>query len=767
MDDTRPTGFTDNRLHNQRRVRDWRAVHGAAPFLEPRDVIFRQSPESGRMSLSDFTDASSLGVTIAGEVFDHRLYHFVLAYSGWEHVGVVPRFGWWGESFTALAENLQNALWCLGGVPVEPCRGVRGPRGPARGTDSLSAAYRNLDPDEALDVTRRYEAFSGHYGLIASRNNPGPPAPGQGTRERCGRVPQRPSRDGPRSGADSARWSRLRHRRRLPALRRPARRPPQSAPRGSNRRRNGGTAAAAGTADHRLHRACRPGHPHRRLPRSPGLLQRAGPVDRPPCFTGGCGFTSTTIASRHGSAQPACSATLASVGARTVAASTSSIIARCGAAGTPHPAALLRGRGDPAPRGSVIHALRRKPQALAGSIYRDELFPGTAYAPTTRAGAWRRLSSALPQKDACRRMVALLALAHDEACETELGKLIDPGPATGISPPTGCPTHASCVVISNGTNQSCPSTCRSCSPRSPASTASWRPGHDRSSGRRPQAARDAHRAPPAQLPGALAGLRRTWRPPGPDGEGWPAAEFLAALAECEIAERETRRIQRHLAEARLPGGKTLATFDFKALPDLPRRRIEALAVGDWIDSGSNLIAIGNSGAGKTHVLCAIGHALIEAGFRVLYTRTTDLVQKLQAARRDLVLEAALAKLDKFHLLILDDITYAQKDQAESSVLFELIARRYEHRSLAIAANQPFSAWERVFPDTLRGCGDPATPQCAITVAAIDRLVHHATILEMNTESYRRRAAVRRKADDPPTPPTTTTDNLADNHEGKD
>jgi hypothetical protein len=99
--------------------------------------------------------------------------------------------------------------------------------------------------------------------------------------------------------------------------------------------------------------------------------------------------------------------------------------------------------------------------------------------------------------------------------------------------------------------------------------------------------------------------------------------------------------------------------------------------------------------------------------------------------------------------------YAQKDQAESSVLFELIARRYEHRSLAIAANQPFSAWERVFPDK------------AITVAAIDRLVHHATILEMNTESYRRRAAVRRKADEPATPPTTTTDSLADNHEGND
>jgi len=143
---------------------------------------------------------------------------------------------------------------------------------------------------------------------------------------------------------------------------------------------------------------------------------------------------------------------------------------------------------------------------------------------------------------------------------------------------------------------------------------------------------------------------------------------------------------------------------------------------------------GNSGAGNTHLLCAIGHALIEAGRRVLYTRTTDLVQRLQAAGRDLALEAMLAKLDRFDLIILDDIGYAQKDQAETSVLFELIARRYETRSLAIAANQPFSAWNRIFPDP------------AVTVAAIDRHVHHATIPEMNVDSYRRRAADSRRRD---------------------
>ena len=151
---TDPDAFPDDRVRRtlERRVRDWRALHG-----EARDVIFRQTPEPGPMALSDFTDAEELGVTIAGAPFAHRLYHFVLACSGWEHVGVVLG----GESFAALAENLQDALWTLGGVPRE------------HRTDSLSAADRNLDREAAEDVTRRYEGFCAHYGMSASRNNPG------------------------------------------------------------------------------------------------------------------------------------------------------------------------------------------------------------------------------------------------------------------------------------------------------------------------------------------------------------------------------------------------------------------------------------------------------------------------------------------------------------------------------------------------------------------------------------------------------------------
>ena len=234
-----------------------------------------------------------------------------------------------------------------------------------------------------------------------------------------------------------------------------------------------------------------------------------------------------------------------------------------------------------------------------------------------------------------------------------------------------------------------------------------------------------------------------------DKEGWPAARFLAALAEHELAERDRRRIERHLAEARLPPGKTLDGFDFAAVPMLSKAQVMAVVAGDaWLAQGANLLLFGPPGGGKSHLAAAIGLALVEAGFKVLFTRTTDLVQKLQVARRDLGLEAAIGRLDRFDLLILDDLAYVTKDQAETSVLFELISARYERRSLMITANQPFGEWGRIFPDP------------AMTLAAVDRLVHHATIFEMNVESYRRRTALDRKRG-PGRPPTRATIKTAD------
>ncbi|MFP3646190.1 IS21-like element helper ATPase IstB [Paraburkholderia sp. SIMBA_054] len=214
-----------------------------------------------------------------------------------------------------------------------------------------------------------------------------------------------------------------------------------------------------------------------------------------------------------------------------------------------------------------------------------------------------------------------------------------------------------------------------------------------------------------------------------DKEGWPSTRLLGALLEHELAERAKRRIERHRVESHLDPSKTLEAFDFGLVPMVSKAHVMALASGDsWLEKGATILLFGPPGAGKSHLGSGIGHALIDAGYRVLFTRTGEIVQKLQAARQSLQLPSMLAKLDHFDLIILDDLSYVRKDQAETSVLFELIAERYERRSLLITANAAFSGWNDVFPDP------------SMTVAAIDRLVHHSTIFELNVESYRRRSA---------------------------
>lgn len=205
--------------------------------------------------------------------------------------------------------------------------------------------------------------------------------------------------------------------------------------------------------------------------------------------------------------------------------------------------------------------------------------------------------------------------------------------------------------------------------------------------------------------------------------------MLEALLEHEINERESRRMDRHRVESGLSPDKRLSSFDFAAVPTVSKTQVMALAEGtQWLDRGANVLLFGPPAVGKSHLVCALGHALIDAGRRVLFTRCSDLVQRLQAARRDLRLPQELAKLDRFDLLILDDLSYLRRDHSETSVLFELISERYERESLALTANTPFSQWDEVFVEP------------AMTLAAVDRLVHHSTILEMNVESYRRWAA---------------------------
>jgi DNA replication protein DnaC len=185
-------------------------------------------------------------------------------------------------------------------------------------------------------------------------------------------------------------------------------------------------------------------------------------------------------------------------------------------------------------------------------------------------------------------------------------------------------------------------------------------------------------------------------------EGWPAERLLHTLLGHEMAERETRRLARARADSGLPPGKSLAEFDFAAVPAVSKAHVMALAEADsWISQGHNLLAFGPPGTGKTHLLAGIGHALIDRGLKVLFVRTSELVQRLQAARRDLRLPAELAKLDRFDLVVLDDFSYARRDQAETSVLFELSAERYERKSMRCTSSQ-----RRPRPPT--GPGRPGT-----------------------------------------------------------
>jgi DNA replication protein DnaC len=205
------------------------------------------------------------------------------------------------------------------------------------------------------------------------------------------------------------------------------------------------------------------------------------------------------------------------------------------------------------------------------------------------------------------------------------------------------------------------------------------------------------------------------------------------LCEEELLERERRRLARHLTESHLPPTKTLHHLDFDANATLPRQQVVALAAeGGWVERAENLLLFGPSGVGKTHIAAAIGHGLVAQGIRVRFTSATALVQALQAAKQALQLADALAKLDKYRLLILDDLGYVQRTEMETAVLFELIAHRYESGSLLITSNHPFSDWDRIFPDTM------------MTVAAIDRLIHHAQILSIGGESYRKGQSLARR-----------------------
>ena len=205
---------------------------------------------------------------------------------------------------------------------------------------------------------------------------------------------------------------------------------------------------------------------------------------------------------------------------------------------------------------------------------------------------------------------------------------------------------------------------------------------------------------------------------------WSFTRYLHTLAELELEDRRQRRVQRRCKESGLPASKTLTTLQVARLPEPVRRQLPTLCEGHFVDKAQNVLAFGLPGRGKTHVLCAVGHALVERGYRVLFTPAYQLIQRLLAAKQALRLEKELHKLDGFAAIIVDDIGYLQQSRAEMEVLFTFLAERYERKSVLISSNLVFSQWDRIFQD-------PMT-----TAAAIDRLVHHALILEMTGPSFR-------------------------------
>lgn len=348
----------------ERRINAWRALNGPE-----RDVIFRQEHEPGRMGLSDFTDASALGVTIAGVALDHRLYHFRLAFSGFEHAEIVLG----GESFVALAAGLQNALWALGGTPKE------------HRTDSLSAAFRNLDANAQQDLTMRYASLMRHYGMEPSRNNAGIAHENGSIESAHGHLKQalldalllRGTRDFPdlqsyRAFLDEIIGRRNANRRKRIALEKQAL---SALPKGRTADFEEKIIPVTSSGGFILRRVFYT-VPSRLI----GHRLRVRIFDdRLECFLG----ATPVVTLQRG-----------------------------------QPVSDNKG-GHVVDYRHVIHALRRKPMALANLVYRDQLFPREAYRK-----AFDALRDRCDIRQACKLMVELLMLAHERACEAELAEAI-------------------------------------------------------------------------------------------------------------------------------------------------------------------------------------------------------------------------------------------------------------------------------------------------------------------------------------------------------
>jgi DNA replication protein DnaC len=216
-------------------------------------------------------------------------------------------------------------------------------------------------------------------------------------------------------------------------------------------------------------------------------------------------------------------------------------------------------------------------------------------------------------------------------------------------------------------------------------------------------------------------------------EGLSFAQYLLSLAQRECQERQDKRVARRLHDSRLPLEKNWPALELKRLPARVVQQLRSLLEGSFLDRQENVLVFGQPGCGKTHLLCAVGQELVRAGRKVLFRKCGLLVQELLAAKRDLKLPRLLKAMAGYEALIVDDLGYVQQSREEMEVLFLLLAERYERGSVLLSSNLPFSGWEAIFKDAMT------------TAAAIDRLVHHSVILELNIPSYRAEAAKKARS----------------------
>lgn len=209
--------------------------------------------------------------------------------------------------------------------------------------------------------------------------------------------------------------------------------------------------------------------------------------------------------------------------------------------------------------------------------------------------------------------------------------------------------------------------------------------------------------------------------------------YLFELSKTEQEDRYNRRTERLIKEAKLPTGKRIENFELSHVPSLSPSRINELTAGACLDACENILIFGNPGTGKTHLAVSLAREWCLRGRRTYFTTAAALVQELLKAKRDLKLNSLLKRLDKFEAVVIDDLSYIPQEREETDVLFVLLAERYERRSVVITSNLPFSKWDTIFKDPITA------------MAAVDRLIHHSTILELNGESYRATAASKKRS----------------------